>query len=302
MNTMAKTILDKAIEAVPKFGRRIKLFTEKMRIAQYADNSIYDYRLKISQAVLHYQKLPEQFTQDDIEGYLSMLLNRDRCSKSFFKHTVFGLKAYYEVMGYKEPHGLCMPKVRKQKRLPRVLSQEQMARLVHESPLYAKTLLALIYDCALRVSEACRLRWEDISFDRKMLFVYQGKGAKDRYVPISDQMLVVLEAFRVKYPSEDYVFKTQGSKTAPQRITPPYVRTILKQALARVALDHSITIHDLRHSAATHLLENGENILQVQKRLGHARLTTTMVYLHIAKIDPVKQVRMIDVLFPPNKQ
>ena len=200
---MAKTILDKAIEAVPKFGRRIKLFTEKMRIAQYADNSIYDYRLKISQAVLHYQKLPEQFTQDDIEGYLSMLLNRDRCSKSFFKHTVFGLKAYYEVMDYKEPHGLCMPKVRKQKRLPRVLSQEQMARLVHESPVYAKTLLALIYDCALRVSEACRLRWEDISFDRKMLFVYQGKGAKDRYVPISDQMLVVLEAFRVKYPSED---------------------------------------------------------------------------------------------------
>ena len=273
-----------------------------MRIAQYADNSIYDYRLKIAQAVLHFQKLPEQFTQDDIEGYLSMLLNRDRCSKSFFKHTVFGLKAYYEVMDYKEPHGLCMPKVRKQKRLPRVLSQEQMARLIHGSPLYAKTLLALIYDCALRVSEACRLRWEDISFDRKMLFVYQGKGAKDRYVPISDQMLVVLKAFKVKYPSDDYVFKTQGSKTAPQRITPPYVRTILKQALARVALDHSITIHDLRHSAATHLLENGENILQVQKRLGHARLTTTMVYLHIAKIDLVKQVRMIDVLFPQQKQ
>ena len=104
---MPNTTLDKAIAAVPKFKNRISLFTNKMRLAQYADNSIYDYRLKISQAVLHYQKLPEQFTQDDIEGYLSMLLNRDRCSKSFFKHTVFGLKAYYEVMGYKEPHGLC---------------------------------------------------------------------------------------------------------------------------------------------------------------------------------------------------
>ena len=298
---MPNTTLDKAIAAVPKFKNRISLFTNKMRLAQYADNSIYDYRLKISQAVLHYQKLPEQFTQDDIEGYLSMLLNRDRCSKSFFKHTVFGLKAYYEVMGYKEPHGLCMPKVRKQKRLPRVLSQEQMAKLLHESNLYAKTLLALIYDCALRVSEACRLRWDDISFDRKMLFVYQGKGAKDRYVPISDQMLIVLKAYRKKYPSEDYIFKTLGSKTAPQRITPPYVRAILKHALERVALDHSITIHDLRHSAATHLLENGENIMQVQKRLGHARLTTTMVYLHIAKIDPIKQVRMIDVLFPPKQ-
>ena len=134
-----------------------------------------------------------------------------------------------------------------------------------------------------------------------MLFVYQGKGAKDRYVPISDQMLIVLKAYRKKYPSEDYIFKTLGSKTAPQRITPPYVRIILKHALERVALDHSITIHDLRHSAATHLLENGENIMQVQKRLGHARLTTTMVYLHIAKIDPIKQVRMIDVLFPPKQ-
>ena len=182
-----------------------------------------------------------------------------------------------------------------------MLSQEQIARLLRNCSLYDKTLLALIYDCALRVSEACRLRWDDISFDRKMLFVYQGKGAKDRYVPISNQMLVVLKAYRNKYPSEDYIFKTLGSKTAPQRITPPYVRTILKHALKRVALDHSITIHDLRHSAATHLLENGENIMQVQKRLGHARLTTTMVYLHIAKIDPIKQVRMIDVLFPPKQ-
>ena len=70
--------LDKAIEAIPNFGKRIKLFTEKLRIAQYADNSIYDYRLKIPQALLHYLKLPEQFTQDDIQGYLSMLLNRHR--------------------------------------------------------------------------------------------------------------------------------------------------------------------------------------------------------------------------------
>ena len=298
---MAKNTLDKAIAAVPEFGKRIQLFTKKLRLAQYADNSIYDYRLKIAQAVLFTNKLPEEFTQTDIDYYLSTLLGKDRCSLTFFKHTVFGLKAYYNVMGYKEPKGLVLPQVRKPKRLPRVLSQEQIARLLRNCTLYDKTMLALIYDCALRVSEACRLRWDDISFDRKMLFVYQGKGAKDRYVPISDQMLIVLKAYRKKYPSEDYIFKTLGSKTAPQRITPPYVRIILKHALERVALDHSITIHDLRHSAATHLLENGENIMQVQKRLGHARLTTTMVYLHIAKIDPIKQVRMIDVLFPPKQ-
>ena len=129
--TMANNTLDKAIEAIPNFGKRIKLFTEKLRIAQYADNSIYDYRLKIAQAVL------------------------------FF----------------------------------RVLSQEQIARLIRNCSLYDKTLLAIIYDCALRVGEACRLRWDDICFDRKKLFVFQGKGRKDRDVPISDQMLVVLKAY-----------------------------------------------------------------------------------------------------------
>ena len=173
---MANNTLDKAIAAVPKFGDRISLFTKKLRLAQYADNSIYDYRLKIAQAVLFFKKLPEEFTQSDIDYYLSALLDKNRCSLSFFKHTVFGLQAYYKVMGLKQPNGLVLPKVRKPKRLPRVLSQEQIARLLHNCSLYDKTLLALIYDCALRVSEACRLRWDDICFDRRKLFVFQGKG------------------------------------------------------------------------------------------------------------------------------
>lgn len=299
---MPKNTLDKAIAAVPKFRDRISLFTQKLRLAQYADSSIYDYRLKIAQAVLFFKKLPEEFTQADIDYYLSTLLAKNRCSLSFFKHTVFGLQAYYKVMGLKQPSGLVLPQVRKPKRLPRVLSQEQIARLLRNCcSLFDKTLLAIIYDCALRVSEACRLRWDDICFDRRKLFVFQGKGRKDRYVPVSDQMLVVLKAYHKKYPSDDYVFKSHGGKTEPQRITPGYVRVILKNALARVALDHNITIHDLRHSAATHLLENGENIVHVQKRLGHARLTTTMVYLHVAEIEPVKCVRLIDVLFPPRQ-
>ena len=89
---MANNTLDKAIAAIPNFGKRIKLFTKKLRLAQYADNSIYDYRLKIAQAVLFFKKLPEEFTQSDIDYYLSTLLDKNRCSLSFFKHTVFGLQ------------------------------------------------------------------------------------------------------------------------------------------------------------------------------------------------------------------
>ena len=299
---MYKTNLHKAIEAVPKFEERISLFTKKLRLAQYADGTIYDYRLKISQAVLYLNKLPDDFTQEDIDDYLSMLLDRNRYSISFFKHTIFGLKEYYNVMGLKEPKGLVLPKVRKAKRLPRVLSQQQVAILLHRCELYDKTLLATIYDCALRVSEACSLKWIDISFERQQLFVYQGKGKKDRVVPISGQLLTLLRIFKKRFPSDDFVFKSHGRGGAPQPIKPGYVRTVFKNALVKACLDHSLTIHSLRHSCSSHLLEMGENILNVQKRLGHVRLTTTMVYLHVADIEPQKLVRPIDVLFPPKKK
>ena len=298
---MSSTYLDKAIEAVPKFEDRIAFFTKKLRLAQYADSTICNYRLKISQAVLYLKKLPDKFTQEDIDDYLSMLLDRNRYSISHYKHTIFGLKDYYKYMGLKEPKGLVLPRVRKAKRLPRVLSQNQVARLIRLCNLYDKTLLATIYDCALRVSEICSLKWDDISFDRQQLFVYQGKGKKDRIVPISDQQLKLLRIFKKRFPSDDFVFKTHGRGVVPQPIKPGYVRVIFKNALIRASLDHTITIHALRHSAASHLLENGESILEVQKRLGHVRLTTTMVYLHVADIEPQKHVRLIDTIFPPKR-
>ena len=255
---MPNTYLDKAIEAVPELGNRISLFTKKLRLAQYADSTIYSYRLKISQAVLYLKKLPDDFTQPDVDDYLTMLLDRNCYSLSFFKHTVFGLKDYYKYM--------------------------------------------TIYDCALRVSEVCSLKWIDISFERQQVFVYQGKGKKDRCVPISEQQLAMLRCFKKRYPSDDFVFKTHGRGVVPQPIKPGYVRVIMKNALIRACFDHSITIHALRHSAASHLLENGESLLDVQKRLGHVRLTTTMIYLHVANIEPMKHVRLIDTIFPPKKK
>ena len=298
---MSNTYLDKAIEAVPELGNRISLFTKKLRLAQYADSTIYSYRLKISQAVLYLKKLPDDFTQADVDDYLTMLLDRNCYSLSFFKHTVFGLKDYYKYMDLKEPGGLVLPRVRKPKRLPRVLSQEQMKRLIGLCDLYDKALLSTIYDCALRVSEACSLKWIDISFDRQQVFVYQGKGKKDRIVPISGQLLILLRIFKKRFPSDDFVFKTHGRGVLPQPIKPGYVRVIMKNALSKACLDHTITIHALRHSAASHLLENGESLLDVQKRLGHVRLTTTLIYLHVANIEPMRHVRLIDTIFPPKR-
>ena len=95
---MNKNTLNIAIETVPGYGDRISLFTKKLRLAQYAYSSIYSYRLKISQAVLYLKKLPDDFTQTDVDDYLTMLLDRNCYSLSFFKHTVFGLKDYYKFL------------------------------------------------------------------------------------------------------------------------------------------------------------------------------------------------------------
>ena len=119
--------------------------------------------------MLYLNKLPDDFTQADVEDYLSVLMDRDRYSFSHFKHTVFGLKDYYKYKGLKGPRGLVLPKVRKPKRLHPVLSQGEIRRLIQPSNIYDKTLLSTIYDYSLRASEVCKLRWEDISFDRQQL-------------------------------------------------------------------------------------------------------------------------------------
>ena len=116
-----------------------------------------------------------------------------------------------------------------------------------------------------------------------------------------EQLLLLLRIFKKRIPSDDFVFKSHGRGITPQPIKPGYVRVIMKNALTKACLDHSITIHALRHSAASHLLENGESLLEVQKRLGHVRLTTTMIYLHVADIEPMKHVRLIDTIFPPKR-
>jgi integrase/recombinase XerD len=292
------TTIDKAIFAVPEFGNRISLFIQKLRIAQYSEGTITNYCHHIAKAVAYLRKIPDDFLQVDVDDYLSMLINHPRhYSESFFKHTVFGLKDYYKFLGIEEPKGIYMPAFRKKRTLAKIFSQNEIIRLITPCDLYSKTLLSLTYDCGLRAFEIPHIKWCHINFDRRTLLVEQGKGRKDRYVPISDQMLKLLKIYRMHYPSDEYVFKSRGQD--PQPITNSYIRTIFKSALNAACLDHSMNFHSLRHSHASHILEMGESIIDVKTRLGHTNINTTLGYLHVIDKDPQEHVRPIDVLFPP---
>ena len=288
---MPKKISDIATEKVPSLPGRISLFQSKLRIAHFAQGSITDYCHALYKAVVHIGKLPDDFTQEDVDGYLQSMLDRKPVpAEAQFKHFIYGLKCYRKTMALPELSGLALPKIRREKKLPRILSYQQVMHLLGICELYTKTLFAVIYDCGLRAFEACNLEWKDINFDRQQVHVRWGKGRKDRYVPISPETLVVLNFFREQFPSKDYVFKMFG-KNAP--IAPDFIRARLKDALSIAGLDATLTTHSLRHSYATHLLEAGEDIQTVQQRLGHKSVSTTMIYLHLAKVEKQQCINLI---------
>ena len=288
---MPKKISDEAIQRVPTLSNRISLFQSKLQIAHYAQGSVTDYCHALYKAVVYIGKLPDDFTQEDVDGYLQSMLNRKPIpAEAQFKHFIYGLKCYRSTMDCPELRGLALPKIRREKKLPRILSFQQVMHLLGVCDLYSKALLAVIYDCGLRAFETCTLKWNDINADRQQVLVKQGKGRKDRYVPVSPETLVVLRAYRKRYPSMNYMFKMFG-KDKP--VNHAFIRARLKDALSKAGLDVMLTTHSLRHSHATHLLEAGEDIQTVQQRLGHKSVATTMIYLHIAKIEKRQAICLI---------
>ena len=292
---MPKKISDIALAKVPSFANRVSLFQSKLQITRHASGTIADYSHALYKAVAYSGKLPEEFTQEDADGYLSYLLSRQpQPAVSQFKHFIYGLKSYLHAMGYPSLAGLALPKIRREKRLPRVLSVEQVRQLLRSCDLYSKALFSVIYDCGLRAFEASRLEWSNIMFDRQQVLIRRGKGGKDRIVPISPKTLQVLKVYSKKRGQTGLVFRKPELGTP---IDNAYIRKCLKEQLRKAGLDPSLSPHSLRHSYATHLLEAGEDIQTVQRRLGHRSLQTTIVYLHVARLERRQCVYLVDHIF-----
>ena len=176
---------------------------------------------------------------------------------------------------------LPLPSIRKEKKLPVVLSQQEVLRLLSccES-IRSKAILSLIYSCGLRISELIHLQISDIDSDRMCVFIRQGKGKKDRYVPLSKSILLDLRTYFSKYTPQIYLFNDSPGK----QITEYEIRYLFRDAICVAKILKPCTLHTLRHSYATHLLEMGENILRIRDLLGHTNIKTTMIYLHIAQL------------------
>jgi len=174
-----------------------------------------------------------------------------------------------------------IPRPRKEQRLPTVLGQEAVTRLLNTvENLKHLSLLMLVYSGGLRVSEVVKLRPEDLDEERGLIRVRQGKGRKDRYTILSSLAVDALHAYRASYPLTRWLFP--GAKPG-RHLTDRSAQKVMYRACQKAGIPQQATIHTLRHSFATHLLESGIDLRYIQNLLGHASSKTTEIYTHVSR-------------------
>ena len=279
-----KTYLAQAGEAVPEFKIISEKFLRKYTIAGKSESCTRNYLMQISKMVLHFQCNPLDLSVDQMEEYLFTISQTEQPSMSSFKHLVYGLRTLFAMFG-KEKLLLALPPIKSSKALPVVFSQKEVRRMLNAPNLLKhKVLLAVIYDCGLRISEAINLRLTDVDFDRKMLHIRQSKHKKDRYVPFSEHtmrgILMYLDATNPKV----WLF---NGKVRGEQISREGIRHVFRACLKKTGIAKEACVHTLRHSYATHLLEMGLDIMSLKQQMGHAEISTTIMYLHIAQSNPL---------------
>ncbi len=253
----------------------------------------------LAHLAIHTEMSPEKLSKTAIDDYLFHCQHLHKTpSESFFKHTIFGLRALYKVLGM-SGQKVNLPQIKRDTKLPIVLSKSEVKSLLN-APKYLKhrLMLAVLYGCGLRSYELCDLRLSDIDFERKTVFVKKKKGIVDRYVPLSDHLARGLQKYFQSEQPQVYVFNSQKTDDgAFKPLTTRAVQWLIKECRGKIQTNKKITAHTLRHTYATHLLEDGLNIMSLKELLGHAHIETTLVYLHVANTGSSKKFSPLDTLF-----
>ena len=248
---------------------------------------------------LHYLCSPELLDLESINDYLYFCKNQHNTpSDSFFKHTIYGLRTAYKVCGLTEKT-INLPQIEGQKDLPVVLNKTEVRALL-KAPKYLKhrLMLGMLYGCGLRNYELCALRLQDIDFERKTVLIKHKKGKHDRVVPLSDLLQSGLKSYISSEKPEHFLFNSQILKNGKkQGMTTNGVGWVVKENRTKVNTHKKITAHILRHTYATHLLDEGVNIMRIKELLGHVRVETTLIYLHISNFKHHPAFSPLDTLY-----
>ena len=256
---------------------------EDMQVRNYSPRTVEAYVAAVAKLATHFRRPPDQLSGEDVRAFQVHLLNA-KTSWSQFNQIVAGLRFFFGVTLARAGMVEMLPYGKRPKRLPVVLSVEEVAQLLAAArPGRERMLLQTAYACGLRISELLKLQVTDIDSARMVVHVRQGKGAKDRQVPLSVRLLRELRVWWCRHRTKPWLFPgmTEASRQRPMNATS--VQRLCQKIVARAKLKKKATMHTLRHSYATHLLEAGVDVVTLQKLLGHTSLSTTARYLHLSR-------------------
>ncbi len=272
------TIVEQAIELVPGFASVFKKLEQQVTLRGQSKSTLNNYIRRIALFVLHFKQLPENICEDEINEYLvALALDPKSPSRSSFKHMVYGLRYYYRLLGMNK-NAIALPSLKQDTKLPVILNRQELKELFCAPALLKQRIvLTLIYSAGLRGQEVINLKLSDVDFERMTIHIRQSKYKKDRIVPLSKAMAVGLKKYLAA--ENPYLWLFNG-KEASGKYSVRGLSWIMRENLKKTSITKEVNLHSLRHSYATHLLEEGLNIVTLKELLGHARITTTMIYLH----------------------
>jgi len=256
-------------------------FKNYMHYRRYSQSTIKTYSDALEVFFRFYQhKQLESLTIEDIIHFNSEYILRKNLSASYQNQVINAIKLFYRNRFNRTMEVDYIQRPRREKRLPNVLSKEEVKAIL-EAPtnLKHRAMLSLIYACGLRRSELLNLTLKDVLSDRNLIFVRQSKGKKDRMVPISLKIIEMLREYYKAYKPKTWLFEGQFPNT---KYSEKSLENVLKQSLAKAKITKKVSLHWLRHSYATHLLESGTDLRYIQELLGHSSSRTTELYTHVS--------------------
>lgn len=262
-----------------EFLKRLETEIKISKLSEYTLRNYLDFNKLLLE---HANKSPDKIESQDVKYFLADKMN-NRASASTILFLAAIRFAYTNVLQIDPTTGVKRPK--KEQKIPIVLTKEEVLKLIDSAQtLKSKLIMQMLYSSGLRVSELVNLKKEDLNLDENTGWVRQGKGKKDRMFILSEKLSKKLKKFIEKHPDNHYVF----SKINPS--TTRNIQKIIQLASKNAGLNKEVHPHTLRHSFATHLLDNGVDIRKIQVLLGHASLNTTQIYTHISS-EQIKNIK-----------
>jgi integrase/recombinase XerD len=265
-----------------------------LELKNLSPKTVTCYLACMMQFVRHFRRSPVEMGEEEIRNYLHYLITEKKASQSLINQAYSAMKFFYQVSLGRPWNAIRIPRSKIPKKLPVVLSMREVQSLLSAvDNLKHKAILTTVYSGGLRLGEVTHLRVSDIDGERMTILVQQGKGNKDRYTVLGQNSLELLRLYYKEFRPVEWLFP---SRDPLKPISDSTVQKVFKTALYSAGIKKKASVHTLRHSFATHLLESGTDLYHIQRLLGHTTAKTTSVYLHITGKDIANVKSPIDLL------